>query len=132
LSLSFIGAIIDRVRDWSRKDRQSQWLMPPDGGNYPMVMDSPFGSLDETYRRQVARSRPTLANQLVVLVSKTQWRGEVAEEMADYIGRQYVLVYNSPKPDVEAEAISLGGEPYPLLRSSPNEFEYTEIIAVEG
>jgi DNA sulfur modification protein DndD len=56
LSLSFIGAIIDRVRDWSRKDRQSQWLMPPDGGNYPMVMDSPFGSLDETYRRQVDRA----------------------------------------------------------------------------
>ena len=106
--------------------------MPPDGGNYPMVMDSPFGSLDETYRRQVARSLPTLANQLVVLVSKTQWRGEVAEEMADYIGRQYVLVYNSPKPDVEADAIALNGEPYPLVRFSPNEFEYTEIIEVEG
>jgi len=106
LSLSFIGAIIDRVKDWSRKDRQSQWLMPPDGGNYPMVMDSPFGSLDETYRRQVARSLPTLANQLVVLVSKTQWRGEVAEEMANYIGRQYVLVYNTPKPDVESDALA--------------------------
>ena len=130
LSLSFIGAIIDRVRDWSRKDRQSQWLMPPDGGNYPMVMDSPFGSLDEIYRRQVARSLPTLANQLVVLVSKTQWRGEVAEEMANYIGRQYVLVYNTPKPDVESDAITLGGESYPLTRLSPNEFEYTEIIAV--
>lgn len=52
--------------------------------------------------------------------------------MANYIGRQYVLVYNSPKPDVEPDAILLGGEPYPLLRSSPNEFEYTEIIEVEG
>jgi DNA sulfur modification protein DndD len=93
-------------------------------------MDSPFGSLDETYRRQVARSLPTLANQLVVLVSKTQWRGEVAEEMANYIGRQYVLVYNTPKPDVESDAITLGGESYPLTRLSPNEFEYTEIIAV--
>jgi len=132
LSLSFIGAIIDRVKDWSRKDRQSQWLMPPDGGNYPMVMDSPFGSLDEIYRRQVARSLPTLANQLVVLVSKTQWRGEVAEEMADYIGRQYVLVYNTPKPDIEADGIELSGGRYPLVRLSPNEFEYTEIIEVEG
>ncbi|OLP18750.1 hypothetical protein BST81_08890 [Leptolyngbya sp. 'hensonii'] len=28
------------------------------------------------------RSLPTLINQLVVLVSKTQWRGEVPEEMA--------------------------------------------------
>jgi len=131
LSLSFIGAIIDRVKDWSR-NRQIQLLMPPDGGNYPMVMDSPFGSLDETYRRQVARSLPTLANQLVVLVSKTQWRGEVAEELAPYLGRQYVLVYHSPKADVETDAIALNGEQYPLVRVSPNEFEYTEIIEVEG
>ncbi|WP_448600552.1 AAA family ATPase [Thermoleptolyngbya sp.] len=132
LSLSFIGAIIDRVKDWSRKDRPSQYLMPPDAGNYPIVMDSPFGSLDETYRRQVARSLPTLANQLVVLVSKTQWRGEVAEELAPYLGRQYVLVYHSPKPDVEEDAIALNGKSYHLVKRSPNEFEYTSIIEVEG
>ena len=68
----------------------------------------------------------------MVLVSKTQWRGEVAEEMDNSIGRQYVLVYYSPKPDIEEDAIQLGGELYPLLRRSPNEFEYTEIIEVEG
>jgi len=130
LSLSFIGAIIDRVRDWSRKDSQSQWLMPPDGGNYPMVMDSPFGSLDETYRRQVARSLPTLANQLVVLVSKTQWRGEVAEEMASYIGRQYVLVYYSPKEEVSEDFIDLAEGRYALVKPSPLEFEWTEIVEV--
>jgi len=131
LSLSFIGAIIDRVRDWSRKDRQSQWLMPPDAGNYPMVMDSPFGSLDETYRRQVARSLPSLANQLVVLVSKTQWRGEVAQEMHDYIGRQYVLVYHSPKQDVESDFVDLEEGRYPLVKPSSSDFEWTEIIEVE-
>ena len=65
-------------------------------------------------------------------MSKTQWRGEVAEEMADYIGRQYVLVYNTPKPDIEADGIELSGGRYPLVRLSPNEFEYTEIIEVEG
>jgi DNA sulfur modification protein DndD len=130
LSLSFIGAIIDRVRNWSRKDRQSQWLIPPDGGNYPMVMDSPFGSLDETYRRQVARSLPTLANQLVVLVSKTQWRGEVAEEMAKYIGRQYVLVYYSPKEEVGEDFIDLAEGRYALVKPSPSELEWTEIVEV--
>ena len=130
LSLSFIGAIIDRVRDWSRKGSQTQWLMPPDGGNYPMVMDSPFGSLDETYRRQVGRSLPTLANQLVVLVSKTQWRGEVAEEMANYIGRQYVLVYYSPKEEVEEDFIDLEEGRYALVKPSPSDFEWTEIVEV--
>lgn len=126
LSLSFIGGIIDRVREWSG----NKMLMGPDSSTFPVVMDSPFGSLDEIYRRQIAKTIPKLANQLIVLVTKTQWRGEVAQEMADYIGREYVLVYNSPKPDCEEDAIEISGDRYPLVKQSPNEFEYTEIIEV--
>ena len=127
LSLSFIGGIIDRVREWI----QENTLMGPDSSTFPIVMDSPFGSLDEIYRRQIAKTLPQLANQLVVLVTKTQWRGEVDREMAAHIGREYVLTYNSPKPDCEEDAIELGGDRYPLIRQSPNEFEYTEIIEVD-
>ncbi len=127
LSLSFIGGIIDRVREWI----QENTLMGPDSSTFPIVMDSPFGSLDEIYRRQIAKTLPQLANQLVVLVTKTQWRGEVNREMAAHIGREYVLTYNSPKPDCEEDAIELGGDRYPLIRQSPNEFEYTEIIEVD-
>ena len=94
-------------------------------------MDSPFGSLDEIYRRQIAKTLPQLANQLVVLVTKTQWRGEVAEEMANHIGREYVLTYNSPKLDYEEDAIELGGVHYPLVKQSLSEFEYTEIVEVD-
>ncbi len=127
LSLSFIGGIIDRVREWSQRNT----LIGLDSSTFPIVMDSPFGSLDEIYRRQVAKSIPKLANQLVVLATKTQWRGEVAEEMANYIGKEYVLVYNSPKSDCEEDSIELGGVCYPLVKRSPNQFEYTEIIEVE-
>ncbi len=128
LSLSFIGGIIDRVREWS----QRKMLMVPDTSTLPIVMDSPFGSLDEVNRRQIARIIPKLANQLVVLVTKTQWRGEVAAEIAEKIGREYVLVYYSSKPDCEQDYIELGGERYPLVKQSPNEFEYTEIIEVNS
>ncbi|RMG15250.1 MAG: ATP-binding protein [Cyanobacteria bacterium J055] len=127
LSLSFIGGIIESVREWSQKNT----LMGPDSSTFPIVMDSPFGSLDEIYRRQVAKAIPKLANQLIVLVSKTQWRGEVEQEMEPYIGREYVLSYNSSKPDCEEDSIERGGVFYPLVRRSPNEFEYTEIIEVE-
>ncbi|NER04865.1 MAG: ATP-binding protein, partial [Okeania sp. SIO3C4] len=127
LSLAFIGSIIDEVRIWSQKNT----LMGPDSSTFPIVMDSPFGSLDEIYRRQIANIIPQLANQLVVLVTKTQWRGEVAEEMADYIGREYVLSYNSPKLDCEEDAIQLNGESYALVKRSPNEFEYTEVLEVD-
>ena len=126
LSLSFIGSIIDRVREWSK----AGLVMGPDSSTFPLVMDSPFGSLDEVYRRHVAKLIPELANQLIVLVTKTQWRGEVADEMQSRIGREYVLVYNSPKPDCEPDAIVLHGDSYPLVRQSPNGFEYTEIVEV--
>ncbi len=127
LSLSFIGGIIDGVREWSKKNT----LMGPDSSTFPIVMDSPFGSLDEIYRRQIAKILPQLANQLVVLVTKTQWRGEVAQEMGPYIGKEYVLVYNSPKTDCEEDWVELKGMRYPLVKFSPNEFEYTEILEVE-
>lgn len=126
LSLAFIGSIIDEVRDWSKKNA----LMGPDSSTFPIVMDSPFGSLDEIYRRQIARIIPKLANQLIVLVTKTQWRGEVAGEMTNYIGKEYVLCYNSPKADCEEDSIKLGGVEYSLVKRSPNEFEYTEILEV--
>ncbi len=128
LSLSFIASIIDKVREWSEKRKM---MMIPDSSTFPIVMDSPFGSLDENSRRHIAKTIPQLANQLIVLVTKTQWRGEVEAEMTKRIGREYVLTYYSSKPDCEQDYIELGGERYPLVKQSPNEFEYTEIIAVE-
>jgi DNA sulfur modification protein DndD len=86
--------------------------------------------LDEISRRQIAKIIPQLANQLIVLVSKTQWRGEVEEEIASRIGKEYVLVYYSSKPDCEQDYIELHGDRYPLVRQSPNDFEYTEIVEV--
>lgn len=126
LSLAFIGSIIERVRQWS----QAGLMMGPDSSTFPVVMDSPFGSLDSVYRRQVAKLLPSLADQMVVMVTKTQWRTEVAEEMQPRIGREYVLTYNSPKPDLAMDAIERGGEQYPLVRKSANGFEYTEILEV--
>lgn len=126
LSLSFIGAIIDMVREWSKQSN----LVGLDSSKFPIIMDSPFGSLDEIYRRQVAKSIPKLANQLVVLVTKTQWRNEVETEMNPYINKQYILVYRSPKKDCQEDFIKIHDREYPLVKKSDNQFEYTEIIEI--
>ena len=128
LSLSLIGAIIDMVREWS----QQSSLMGLDSSKFPMVMDSPFGSLDEIYRRQIAKSIPKLANQLVVLVTKTQWRNEVEKEIDSHISKQYILVYHSPKKDCQLDSVVLNNVEYPLVKKSENQFEYTEIITVDN
>lgn len=128
LSLSFIGGIIDRVREWSQRNT----LIGLDSSTFPIVMDSPFGSLDEMYRRQVAKAIPQLANQLVILVTKTQWRQEVETEISNLVGKEYVLVYHSPKPDCQKDWLKLYGTNYPLVCQSENRFEYTEITPVES
>ena len=127
LSLSFIGGIIDRVRQWSQRNT----LMGYDSSTFPIVMDSPFGSLDQIYRRQVAKAIPQLANQLVILVTKTQWQGEVETETESLIGREYVLTYHSPKANCESDSIKLSQQNYFLVQPSLNNFEYSAIVPVQ-
>lgn len=126
LSLSFIGGIIDRVRTWS----EQKLLIAPESNTFPIVMDSPFGSLDRISRRQIAKILPQLANQLVVLVTKTQWRDEVETEMQPKIGRQYLLTYYTSKLDCPEDYLEINSVRYPLIKHSPNDFDYTEIVEI--
>lgn len=127
LSLAFIGSVIERVRYWSQKHS----ALGLDSGGFPVVMDSPFGSLDELNRRNIAQAITQLADQLVVLVSKTQWRGEVEAEMDGAIAAEYVLVYHTAKPDTELDDIHLHGRTYPLVKPSANEHTWTEVLRVD-
>jgi DNA sulfur modification protein DndD len=128
LSLSFIGGIIDRVRQWSEGNN----LMGYDSSTFPIVMDSPFGSLDQIYRRQVAKAIPQLANQLIIFVTKTQWQGEVEQATAPLIGQEYVLAYYSPKQNCESDSLELNQQNYLLVQPSLHNFEYTKIVAVKS
>jgi DNA sulfur modification protein DndD len=126
LSLSFIGGIIDRVREWSAQ----KLLSVPESNTFPIVMDSPFGSLDRISRSQIARILPQLASQILVLVTKTQWRDEVETQMQPKIGKQYLLTYYTSKADAPEDYLDLNGRRYPLIQHSPNDFDYTEIVEI--
>lgn len=128
LSLSFIGGIIDRVRQWS----EGNSLVGYDSSTFPIVMDSPFGSLDQIYRRQVATAIPQLANQLIILVTKTQWQGEVEQATQSLIGQEYVLTYYSPKQNCKPDHLELNQQDYLLVKPSLNNFEYTKIVPVKS
>ncbi len=126
LSLSFIAGIIDRVREWS----EQKLLAVPESNTFPIVMDSPFGSLDRISRRQIAQILPQLANQLVILVTKTQWRDEVETEIQPKIGKQYLLTYYTSKSDCPEDYLEINHHHYPLIKHSPNDFDYTEIVEI--
>jgi DNA sulfur modification protein DndD len=109
-SLAFIGSLVKIARDRYESDSDAEYFT---GGIYPLVMDSPFGALDKSHRRQVSSVIPTLASQVVVLATDSQWEGPVEEEMRDRIGQQYWLDFDpgeqqgqSPRTRIETEQIA--------------------------
>ncbi|MBH8564429.1 AAA family ATPase [Nostoc sp. CENA67] len=125
LSLSFIASIINKVREWSKK----QNLIDLGSSIFPVVMDSPFAVLDNEYKSQIAKRLPRLADQLVLLLNKSQWMN-VEQEISNYVGKHYILTYHSPKANCQEEYIHINGQSYPLVQRSLNELEYTEILEV--
>ena len=90
-SLTFIGSLVQIARERYESDRETEYFS---GGIYPIVMDSPFGALDDDHRRTVSHVIPRMAEQVVVLVTDSQWRGPVANELNDIANRQYRLEFD--------------------------------------
>lgn len=128
LSLAFIGAVIDVARDFTKSKEK---LPGPEVSTYPIVMDSPFGSLGSAYRTQVAEKITALADQVVLMVTPTQWAGEVASALAGRVGKRYLLEYCTTKDEIPPENIEIAGHMHSLVVRSPNEFEYTIIREVQ-
>ncbi len=111
-SLAFIGSLVKIARQRYESENDSEYFT---GGIYPLVMDSPFGALDKRHRQKVGEVIPTLANQVVVFATDSQWEGPVEEEMSDRIGEQFWLDYNPGE--------SLGEYPQTKVRSESTSME---------
>ncbi len=127
LSFSFISAIIEEARKFSA---QKSEVYDSEDTEYPLIMDSPFGALDDTNRSHVASTISKLADQVITMVSKTQWREEVEDAMMPRMGKSYVLTYFSPREDILTSEIRLGANTHSLIKRSTNEHEYTMIKEV--
>jgi DNA sulfur modification protein DndD len=90
-------------------------------------MDSPFGALDENYRKEVAHVIPSLAPQVVLFVSRAQGAGVVRSELEARIGEQYVISYHTPKGEAEEEFFEIAGSRWPYIERSQNSFEWATI-----
>lgn len=127
LSLAFIGGIIDQAREYTA---QRDLLPGPDSSVFPMVMDAAFGNLDPIYRSNVARQIPKLANQVIILVNKSQWQDEVAKNTAVRIGKQYIISYQGPREDITEDSVEIEGISYSLVKHRLEEVETSEIMEV--
>ena len=100
------------------------------GGEFPLVMDSPFGSLEDDYRETVAEWIPKLAHQVIVMVSKTQWRIEVENAMRKRIGKEYILELHTSKDNAD-KSIEIEGKDYTYVISTSDPCEQTLIKEVQ-
>jgi DNA sulfur modification protein DndD len=128
LALSFVGSLIEKARQNLAESGGSE-MDVEQGGQYPLVMDSPFGSLEDDYRAKTAHWIPKLANQVVILVSKTQWRDEVEHEIRPRIGKEYILELHSTKAGSD-RSIDIGAGTYPYVVETIDPYERTSIELV--
>ncbi|SFR96863.1 DNA sulfur modification protein DndD [Halomicrobium zhouii] len=113
-SLAFVGSLVKIAKKRYEAGSESEYFT---GGIYPLVMDSPFGALDKDHRREVSRILPTLASQVVVFATDSQWEGPVEEEMSDIAGEQYWLDFDdgegtnkSPQTQIKGEQAAQAGD----------------------
>jgi len=133
LSLSFIGSLVHYARniyEESTLARDQLSSLSFKGGIYPLVIDSPFGQLDDDYREKVANGIPKLAPQVIIFVSKSQGLGVVKKMISPHIDHVYTLSYSSPKKDVKSEKLLWNGSYYPYIERSNDNHEYTKVLEI--
>ena len=97
-ALVFISSLLSLAAERSQIKTVVKGLS---GSVYPLVIDSPFGSLS-AFREGIARKITELAPQVIIFVSPKQYDSDVERALKDSqrIGKQYYLRYNGEKlPD---------------------------------
>ena len=128
LSLSFVAAVSKLARD-IRSERVADGELSEDWGEYPIVMDAAFGSLDENYQRSVAHALARLAPQLIVLVSKGQGMGEVFTELQPHVSNVGVVVAHTTNHQQPSETIVLDGREYPYFTTRADS-DWSQLLEV--
>lgn len=115
LSLSFVASVSKLAQEVRKEKIIEQG--DSDFGDYPIVMDAAFGSLDERYQRDVAQALGEMASQLIVFVSKSQGLGQVYGELEHKLNHVGVIVAHSSNASQPAETIAIMGRQYPYFET---------------
>lgn len=124
-SLVFIASLVALAKERSEIPTILKGLS---GSEYPVAIDSPFGSLS-IFRRDVARYIPELAPQVLLFVSPEQYDGQVEEALAESkrVGKRYYLAYHGPTmPDRANPELVIHGKEIQQYFPTDTE-EFTEV-----
>ena len=99
---------------------------------FPFLLDSPFGELDEGKRRQLPQLLQPVAEQLIIFVSSTQLTEMEKELLKEHIGKQYLLQMHEigDKTELFETPLKAGGKSFD--RTLYNQVrKTTEIILID-
>lgn len=96
-SLAFIASLVSYAREKSH----SKLLSDFGGGDFPIVMDSPFGNLSAGHKQNVAREIGNLASQVLVIVSDEQWSSTVESNIISRVN----VIYKMTDGNVESQDV---------------------------
>ncbi len=128
-SLAFISSLVNLAKEW---DKDGKGNIFTGAGTYPVVMDSPFGALDNTNRDLISKHVQSLAPQVIVFVSTSQWSKEVEDNLKPFIKHEYILQYHNPnqvKFEKAQKSIVINDISYDLSVQSDHEF--TKIVKIK-
>lgn len=112
MSLAFIAALVHYAQQ-RLTDNGSKLFIPATVA--PLILDSPFGQLDNAYRSATASFVPEMAPQVVLLVSSSQGKSEVMDALHRRVGAEYVLVAENrtARGDKLEDSIAVQGQRIP-------------------
>lgn len=124
LSLSFVSALIQLAADISEEashgaDRNRR-QQPFQGGTYPLVMDAPFATMDQHFKRTVPAGLRQVVPQIVLIINYDQWQGEVEEVLGSCIGAASVLELHTPGAEVSDLSVTFEGQRVGYVVSEPD------------
>jgi DNA sulfur modification protein DndD len=95
MSLAFLAALVEYAKRRAAEDADGLFVPSTVA---PLVLDSPFGQLDDKYRHATAGFVPSMAPQVVLLLSSSQGKEEVYGALEKRIGAEYVLIAKNAAP----------------------------------
>jgi len=118
MNLSFLTALIAHSK--TRASSSSEFFMP--GTIAPFVIDSPFGQMDQVYRKGTLSFLPKQSHQLILFLSSGQWDSGYEEIIGNYIGRRYILINHSSTniKDGDIESLTIKGKKFELTKIDDN------------
>lgn len=111
LALCFVSALI-KLASQIGKDESSgeaRRQQPFQGGDYPIVMDAPFATMDAHFKRTVPSGLREVVPQMVLIINYDQWKGEVESVLQPSIGSAYVLELHTPGGQETDSSVEFGG-----------------------